>query len=213
MSKVQNPLIGRAKGQAGGMVFTTLNGQNVMKAKPYSYRDQNTVVQQANRAIMLVIVMLASSLKNVARSLFSSQPTDMPAFSKLIQQLQAGVSRASLPYLLTLPGLNIGSGTCTPEILEINYSSSTGQSDISLEFGDTPVDWEPANKNLIIINKSTNLLIGVYECTGTFQSGSLQASLPTGLTASNLVAILDLRDASSVSNPQTAIKTITQVVI
>ena len=50
MTKVQNPITGRSKGQAGGMVFTTLFGQNIIKAKPYSYRDANTQVQRDNRS-------------------------------------------------------------------------------------------------------------------------------------------------------------------
>ena len=85
MAIVQNPIIGRAKGQAGGVVFTTLNGQNVMKAKPNSYRDANTVTQQANRSLHTDIVRMASRMKDLARSLFEKQPSDMPAFSKLVR--------------------------------------------------------------------------------------------------------------------------------
>ena len=70
MTKIQNPIIGRAKGQAGGMVFTTLFGANVMKAKPYSYRDANTLVQRDNRTLHVSVAKAAASLKTSARGLF-----------------------------------------------------------------------------------------------------------------------------------------------
>ena len=49
MAIIQNPVIGRAKNLAGGMVFTTFNGKNVMKAKAFAYRDKKTPYQVQNR--------------------------------------------------------------------------------------------------------------------------------------------------------------------
>jgi len=42
MAIIQNPLIGRAKRQAGGMVFQTVFEKNIMRSKPFIYRDKKS---------------------------------------------------------------------------------------------------------------------------------------------------------------------------
>lgn len=192
MARIQSPVIGRAKGQAGGMVFTTLNGQNIMKAKAYSYRDQNTLVQQANRAMAATTSRLAAALKAIARSLFVSQPQDMPAYSKLIQQFQSGVNRSALPYVINYTGLVIGSGSFDPEIKIDSYTPGTGATDLSWNPGSLPAGYdETANVEAIIIDSSTNSVVAVVDAETDFIDGATPIVLPTGLVAANLhVAML-----------------------
>jgi hypothetical protein len=84
----QNPVIGRARGTAGGMVFLTLFGENVMKALPVSYADLNSPAQQAVRAAQKICVKLCSGIKASARSMFATAPVGMSSYSKLLSQIQ-----------------------------------------------------------------------------------------------------------------------------
>ena len=49
MTKVQNPIIGRAKGSAGGMTFSKNYDKNVMRAKAFEVNNPNTQAQQTQR--------------------------------------------------------------------------------------------------------------------------------------------------------------------
>ena len=187
MARIQSPVIGRAKGQAGGMVFTTLNGQNVMKAKAYSYRDQNTLVQQANRAMAATTSRLAASLKGIARSLFVSQPQDMPAYSKLIQQFQAGVDRSSLPYAIEYSGLVIGSGSFDFAAYINVYDTLTGDIGITSDKNTMPDGFVTnGSVELIVVDKPKNHIIYVGPCTGTFEDNEFSALIPSGYDVGDL---------------------------
>lgn len=62
MTKIQNPLIGRASGQAGGMVFSTLYGQNILKAKPFEPQNPNSLAQQYIRGAFTRAVVVAKAV-------------------------------------------------------------------------------------------------------------------------------------------------------
>lgn len=187
MAIVQNPIIGRAKGQAGGVVFTTLNGQNVMKAKPNSYRDANTVTQQANRSLHTDIVRMASRMKDLARSLFEKQPSDMPAFSKLVQQLSKGVNRTGSSPDFDPRGIVIGSGSVDLNTGSFSYTSGTGAIECTWsagQFFETPDAEIPVV--LGVIDKSTKTIYLVSDDNAQLGSGVFHGTLPTGLSQPNL---------------------------
>lgn len=187
MSKVQNPIIGRAKGQAGGMVFTTLNGQNVMKAKPNSYRDANTMAQRANRSLHILIVLLVSSIKLFARSLFEKQPSDMPAFSKLVHQFHSAVDRSGVEPVFEPRGIVIGSGSVVIDIDNVSYDTGTGIIDVDF----TPVTELDADDlalkpELIVIDKSTLKVWILKQDFNAFSAGQASFEHIAGLSAANL---------------------------
>lgn len=187
MSITQNPIIGRAKGQAGGMVFTTLNGKNIMKAKTHEYRDANTAVQSANRLFHKSIVRMAASLKTVARSLFLTQPTDMPAFSKLVQQLHAMRSGSSGAYTFDPTNKQIGSGTVLLPFTTKQYSSVSGELNAVIDVGaaeDAGFVSEPIG--VIVIDKSTKTVISANADEMTVDNPTSKLDLPSGLVAGNL---------------------------
>lgn len=53
MAIIQNPIIGRAKRQAGGMVFQTVFEKNIMRSKPFIYRDKKSEQQLLVRQCFL----------------------------------------------------------------------------------------------------------------------------------------------------------------
>lgn len=91
MTKVQNPVIGRASGQAGGMVFSKLYGQNIMRARPHSVSNPNTIAQQAQRSFIKELGEWSSQLGTDAlMTLFPIKPTERSRFSEFQKQVALG---------------------------------------------------------------------------------------------------------------------------
>ena len=187
MARIQNPIIGRAKGQAGGMVFTTLNGANVMKAKPNSYRDANTLIQQGNRVLHTDIVKMAASIKASARGLFEKQPADMPAFSKLVQQLAGAVDRSGAQPVFNPAGIEIGSGSVILANQNFVYTPNNGIVAATWDASSLTVDSDLAQSpSLLAIDKSSKKVYLITTGANCFSDESEEFTLPSGLVANNL---------------------------
>lgn len=64
MSIVQNPVIGQARKQAGGMVFRTLFDKNIMQSKPFVYTDKKSQEQLNNRLLFTVGFNINKSIRD-----------------------------------------------------------------------------------------------------------------------------------------------------
>lgn len=127
MSKIQNPIIGRAKGQAGGMVFSTLFGSNVMRAKPFQYRDKNSISQQGFRSLFRYAVNFAAKLKFYAANLFETPPAKMSPYSKLISQIRPAFTTDGHSVTFDPDTMEIGQGSIpTPDTLTLTNTGVTG---------------------------------------------------------------------------------------
>lgn len=208
MAIVQNPIIGRAKGQAGGVVFTTLNGQNVMKAKPNSYRDANTVTQQANRSIHTDIVRMASGIKAHARSLFEKQPSDMPAFSKLVQQLSAGVDRSGAQPVFDPTGLVIGSGSVDLNVTNNSETALSGKVSLSWNHDllPNPADLVREPYAIIIDTVAKKIAIVPTADGNTLAEGGATFALPVDFTKANCKLALTCSKLSGGADLQKVVK-------
>lgn len=91
MAIIQNPVIGRARKQAGGMVFSKMYDKNVMRAKPASVTPSNTTAQQGQRAFITKLTGLAKGFSpdDLVR-LFPNKPASRSRYSELQKQLSAG---------------------------------------------------------------------------------------------------------------------------
>lgn len=86
--KVQNPIIGRARGSAGGMTFTKNYDKNVARAKAFEVANPNTQAQQVQRGYFKQVINLSQSLSpEQLRSLFPIKPKTMSRRNALSQQL------------------------------------------------------------------------------------------------------------------------------
>lgn len=189
--KVQNPLIGRSKGQAGGMVFTTLYGQNVAKAKPYSYRDAKTPVQIANRGLHLILVLLAASLKLFARSLWETQPTGSSAYSALIKQFQGHTTGTGADRTISLAGKEIGSGSFESPEISATYNVTTGviTAHWALPESATIAD-ESEPVDILVFSKSGNILTKGVKASVILGDLIQTVELTAGLTAADLLIVV-----------------------
>lgn len=62
MARVQNPIIGQAINQAGGMIFSVWKQLKVMRSKPLSVANPQTPAQQAVRRRMALLASLCREL-------------------------------------------------------------------------------------------------------------------------------------------------------
>ena len=86
MSKVQNPIIGAAIGQAGGMIFTRSLDKNIMRSRPISYADRNSPAQQDNRQRMAICSGLTKAdSKKALDSAFPTRPYGQTRYSRFLQ--------------------------------------------------------------------------------------------------------------------------------
>lgn len=121
----QNPVIGRAKRSAGGMTFTTLFGQNIMKAKVFQINDKKSSAQIVIRTLQKTCVAFAAGLKTIARDMFDVQPASMSAYSRLIQQIQlVFMAPLNLGWKNTLV---LGAGLDTLPVLPNYFTTSLGK--------------------------------------------------------------------------------------
>lgn len=185
MSLIQNPIIGRAKKQAGGMVFSTVYGQNVMRAKPFQYRDKNSVAQKKYRALFLLIVRLAAALKFYTNHLFIVKPLKMSPYSYLVKQLRSAFDYDGSAWVYKPKGVVVGIGTFSAA----REWSPTFNHDLSIDvtFDNSIIDTDEksTDKLYVLITDSTGALASVVDTGATRADGSASIDVPaifTGLS-------------------------------
>ena len=90
MTKVQNPIIGRAKGSAGGMTFSKNYNKNVMRAKAFEVNNPKTQAQQTQRAFFAEVQgIVAGITDDQLRTLFGQKPKAMSRRNALSKQVAA----------------------------------------------------------------------------------------------------------------------------
>lgn len=106
MAKVQNPVIGRSKGSAGGMTFSKVYDKNVMKAKPFEVSNPNTTAQQTQRNFFKsVSAQVAIFTVDMLRTIFPSKPKGISRRNAIFKQLAANTQVVSGEKLMKLSDL------------------------------------------------------------------------------------------------------------
>jgi hypothetical protein len=181
MSKIQNPIIGRAKGQAGGMVFSTLYGANVMRAKPFQYRDKNSTSQQKFRSLFRYAVDFAAKLKFYAAYFFETPPAKMSPYSKLISQIRPAFTLSGQAVAFDPDTMQIGQGSIpTPDTLTLTNTGVTGS---KFEFAsDELQETEDLTDSIAILAVSLDgTQVALCPCTETRADEKATIVLPADL--------------------------------
>ena len=187
MTKVQNPIIGRSRGSAGGMTFAKVYNKNVMKAKIFEATNPNTAAQQTQRNFFKEVQKVLRTVSDAQlRSLFGTMPKGMSRRNALAKQIAAAYTIADGVKTVDFDKLtSIGSGkkVNTNFIVGVNYDD---------DFGDifTPdmLNVEnPSACNLIFVccNTTTNQIFIVnspYMGNTDFSENSLEEiGVPEGI--------------------------------
>ena len=86
--KVQNPIIGRARGSAGGMTFSKVYDKNVARAKAFEVTNPKTSAQQIQRAFFAELTALCSDFsEELLRTLFPNKPKTMSRRNAITKQI------------------------------------------------------------------------------------------------------------------------------
>ena len=75
---------GNIKQSVGSAVGYRLKGQNVVRQKPLSYNDANTLPQQKNRTKQAVLVVLYRNFRNMVQRMFSGMPATYSDYNSFI---------------------------------------------------------------------------------------------------------------------------------
>lgn len=86
--KVQNPIIGRARGSAGGMTFAKNYDKNVARAKAFEVTNPKTSAQVNSRQFFSQVTALCSDISEEdLRSLFPMKPKTMSRRNAVTKQI------------------------------------------------------------------------------------------------------------------------------
>lgn len=91
--KTQNPIIGRAKGSAGGMTFSKNFDKNVARAKAFEVSNPKTTAQTTERSFFAEVMQVVSSVSDdQLRTLFGVKPKSKSRRNALTSQIAAAYS-------------------------------------------------------------------------------------------------------------------------
>lgn len=123
MAKVQNPVIGRSKGSAGGMTFSKVYQKNIMRAKAFEVSNPKTAAQTNQRDYFKsVSAQVAGFTPDQLRTIFPTMPKGMSRRNAFFKQLAEftqdvnGQKTMKLEDLVTIgnaPTYDFGTTTCT----------------------------------------------------------------------------------------------------
>ncbi|MEI7513178.1 MAG: hypothetical protein WCJ74_00975 [bacterium] len=180
MAIVQNPIIGAASGQAGGMVFSRIFGNNIIRANPSQYRDLKSDAQVVHRSTFRTIILMVSMIKTYLPLFFFATPSKMSRYSKFVSLIMQFYPAGST---LTTPASKVVTvSTATLPIIDTTPVQHIAASDSYLI--DTPYDIYPADGFSLVshIGFYPSLGLAVYsDIEVTDDSTELVITLPTSL--------------------------------
>lgn len=125
MAIVQNPLIGRARKQAGGVVFTKIYDKNVIRSKPQAVSTSPSFNQQLNRDYFKLVTRLVAQLTNEELEImYPEKPKKGTRKQLLTRTLLKNKKKENgryVPNLLTVDNLGIIDPYHNPTIELINF--------------------------------------------------------------------------------------------
>lgn len=188
MSKVQNPLIGRASGSVGGVTFSTWKGINVLKSKPESVANPRSDAQLAQRSAMSQIVAAFRAMTSAINAGFASLAVKKSAYNAFSSyNLRNAFDLSNPPTAVFKPEeLRISQGSmATTPIVSVTSDSMAGT--VTLTFSataDGPGQSLTDRAIVAIHNVTNNTFYGIVS-SATRADGSVVISDPAGLDDSD----------------------------
>lgn len=199
MTKVQNPIIGRSRGSAGGMTFSKVYNKNVMRAKAFEVANPKTAAQVEQRNFFKQVSAIVANLSPTQlRTLFPTMPKGISrrnAFFKQIAGTAAivdNVKVAKLHDLATVgnaPVMDFGTTTC---------SISSGTISVGLDNAVKAITALANNRFTALIVNETKGDIHLPVTNNKVETGTLSITAPSNWENSDtLHAIPLITDATA----------------
>jgi len=179
--KVQNPIIGRARGSAGGMTFCKNYDKNVARAKAFEVSNPNTQAQQTQRNFFKQLTALCSDFsEDQLRTLFPSKPKTMSRRNALSKQIaesyaidgtEKNIDFANIDTLGNAPVLDFG--VVEFESLGISYIVS---------FNDLATNYPSLSDNdvAVVLFNVTKKAVSFSQETATVSTVEYELAIPSG---------------------------------
>ena len=177
--KVQNPIIGRSRGSAGGMTFCKNYDKNVARAKAFEVSNPKTASQTNQRTFFKEVMDITKTVSDEElRSLFGIKPKAMSRRNALSKQIAAAYSVVDGQKVVDFSKLQaIGNGQkVTTPIVEYsngrivtNYSLTPEMfgSNVTADTNIIAVFFDTDKNSIKIIN--TDVLLDEYpDCSDVF---------------------------------------------
>lgn len=156
MAIIKSLAIGRAKGSAQDLTYTTIGGDTIVKGKVAFPKNPKTVGQMARRVRWANLVNFWQAFNNINHPSFEARPARVSDFNAFIGANIAGAhvylttSEASqgaavvAAYMVSrgsLPAIDIGAGTGGVPVTDISLGNLTIDGDTTLkEFSEAVID-------------------------------------------------------------------------
>lgn len=126
---------GNIKKSVGSAVGYRLKGQNVVRQKPLSYNDANTLAQQKNRAKQAILVLMYRNFRNMVQRMYSGMPATYSDYNSFVSLNHAAVTvEDDLTHSIDRSKIVLSKGNAQnvsevsviqlPEAYSINFSTS-----------------------------------------------------------------------------------------
>lgn len=186
MAVVQNPLIGSAKNKIGGTVFQKWKNKNVLRTKPLTVANPNTLPQQKQRLKMSTVVGIMRQIQSTLKEAFNEVIAGITAPNAFVSNNMSAVSvNDSLVVTVDTEAMVFAKGTIAPAVG--TAMDSTTENAFNVLFsnnsnGSTALATDVVNLAIIKSDGTVAAIFptsntrgdgetGAVDITGSFQSG------------------------------------------
>lgn len=198
MARVQNPIIGQAVNQAGGMIFSVWKQLKVMRSKPLSVANPQTPAQQAVRRRMALLASLMREVLGVIRVGFVRYQNGTTQWAQFLKENYAtGTSDNGTIAALITTALKFSKGTLLP--MEAGSIAQVTGQEIQLTWTDNSGQ-QGANASdrlhIILVNADGSAVASV-PTTKTRAAATETFDAPADITAATCKVIVFFANAAN----------------
>lgn len=197
MARVQNPIIGQAINQAGGMIFSVWKQLKVMRSKPLSVANPKTPAQEAVRRRMALLASMMRELLQTIRVGFVRYQNGTTQWAQFLKENYAtGTSDNGTTASLVSTALQFAKGTLL-QVPDLEIGTVSGQN--------IPITWtdnsgQPganASDKLCVILVNANGSAVYADLTDTLRSAESDTiTAPAEITAATAKVIVFFRNTA-----------------
>lgn len=185
MAVTQNTLIGRSRGSVGGTTFSKWKGLNVLKSKPESVEQPNTIGQQTQKNRMALIVQIGRGIKPALDAGFKEQAINQSEFNAFVSEnIMTAINAASPPAVTpNFPALEVSKGSLSNTLIS-GITATSAQADVDFAFANTATtpDQSLTDVAVAVVINTTAQEVAYIIGADARSTGSTTVTMPSNLT-------------------------------
>ena len=184
--KVQNPIIGRAKGSAGGMTFTKVYDKNVARAKAFEVSNPKTSAQVNNRQFFSAVTSVCTDISEEdLRALYPMKPKTMSRRNAITKQIAAYNEIVNGSKVIDFAAIDTLGNASVMDFGETNITNGVNAITVELDPSIKAMTQYADNYMLVVLVNET---LGQIYCAPTnanIETGVLSIDYPSGWTSAH----------------------------